>query len=74
MPDLLSEKTLYEIISIAIEKERDAQALYRQAIQLAHDHPEIRRQFERYEREEKRHEQELMESYATLKALLSAKR
>ena len=42
----MKENTLYEIFSIAIEKERDAQELYDQAAKLSGDNEKLRKRLE----------------------------
>ncbi len=67
------EKTLFEIFSLAIEKEREAQELYRQAATLAEDGTSLRTMFLQLEQEERTHEERLMEDYARFKERLPAK-
>jgi len=67
------EKTLYEIFSLAIEKEREAQELYRQAATLAPDGSPLKAMFVKLAEEERRHEQTLTEDYSRFKEGLSPK-
>ncbi len=60
------EKQLFLIFRQAVESERDAQAMYRQAMTVC-DHPEIHRLLERLHEEEVAHERDLMVHYTALK-------
>ncbi len=68
MPVEASEKTkrLFSIFKEAIQREREAQSLYRQAAELCDD-PAARRILEEFQRDELRHEKALMERYALLR-------
>lgn len=69
MPVKASEKTkrLFSLFKEAIQSEREAQSLYRQAAELCED-PTARRILEEFRRDEVRHEKALMERYALLRA------
>jgi rubrerythrin len=66
----LEVKELFEIFSTAIEKERDAQKLYRHASEVAKDYPDLQKRFLEFEIDEKNHENFLVESYAKMKESL----
>ena len=69
----MKEKTLYDIFSIAIEKEREAQELYDQATNLAGDNQELKKRFSKFRDDEKQHEEILMRDYAEFKKTLNEK-
>jgi rubrerythrin len=69
----MKEKTLYDIFSIAIEKEREAQELYDQATKLAGDNQELKKRFSKFRDEEKQHEEILMRDYAEFKKMVNEK-
>jgi len=69
----MKEKTLYDIFSIAIEKEREAQELYDQATKLAGDNQELKKRFSKFRDDEKQHEEILMRDYAEFKKTLNEK-
>ena len=69
----MKEKTLYDIFSIAIEKEREAQELYDQATKLAGDNQELKKRFSKFRDDEKQHEEILMRDYAEFKKMINEK-
>ena len=69
----MKEKTLYDIFSIAIEKEREAQELYDQATKLAGDNQELKKRFSKFRDDEKQHEEILMRDYAEFKKIINKK-
>jgi len=69
----MKEKTLYDIFSIAIEKEREAQELYDQATKLAGDNQELKKRFSKFRDDEKQHEEILMRDYAEFKKMVNEK-
>jgi len=69
----MKEKTLYDIFSIAIEKEREAQELYDQATKLAGDNQELKKRFSKFRDDEKQHEEILMRDYAEFKKIVNEK-
>ncbi|MBI5507904.1 MAG: hypothetical protein HY903_04015 [Deltaproteobacteria bacterium] len=70
----LGDKTLFDIFAKAIEQERKAQDLYRQAALLAGDGTPLAEMFRHLEHEERGHESRLAEDYAQFKAKLSPER
>ena len=66
----LSEMTLYEIFNHAIQREREAQKLYRHAATLAGESTPLRRMFLAFAQEEQRHEEQLVEQYPEFKRFL----
>ncbi len=61
------ERQLFEAFKLAIEGERGAQGEYGRMAGLADD-PQVRAIFEAFQREETRHEEELMRMYREFKA------
>jgi len=70
----MKEKTLYDIFSIAIEKEREAQKLYDQAAKLSEDNKKLRKRFIKFRDQEKKHEEALIRDYAEFKKIMKEKR
>jgi rubrerythrin len=69
----MKEKTLYDIFSIAIEKEREAQKLYDQAAKLSGNNELLRKRFIRFRNDEKKHEEALIKDYAEFKKIIREK-
>ena len=70
MPELTG-KTLYEIFSLAIESEREAQELYELGARLAGEESELGRMFLNLAADESKHEKSLMLEYAVFKERLA---
>ncbi|MBI5442826.1 MAG: hypothetical protein HY900_16635 [Deltaproteobacteria bacterium] len=66
----LTEKKLYELFKAGIEKEAEAQALYREGAALAGPGTRLAAMFEHLAVAEQEHERTLIEHYALFKAKL----
>ncbi|MBP7865104.1 MAG: hypothetical protein KA419_04075 [Acidobacteria bacterium] len=64
----ISERNLHDLFAIAIEEERKAQALYRQAAVLAGADTPLGRMFTQLANDEAAHERTLLADYADFKA------
>jgi rubrerythrin len=64
----MSERTkrMFSIFKEAIEGERSAQAMYKEAAELCEDQP-LKKILEGFYQDEKRHEQQLLNRYALLR-------
>ena len=70
MNPAFGEKTMVEIFDIAIEREREAQELYRHAAEMAGPGTDLEKMFRSLEHEEREHEERLIEDYTQFKAKL----
>ena len=61
-----STKRIFSIFKTAIAAEQSAQAMYKEAAGLCEDQP-LKKIFEGFYQDEKRHEQELLNRYALLR-------